>query len=180
MMKFFRKHKKAVSPVIAVMLLVAVAVAAVGAYFIWFRSFQVQTQKSVQETSSGALGQGLQVISFTDDGSKYYVVVKNTLNSGSITVDASCDVSPAYLTGGATGATYPRGGTCTVAANYGGTGTTALMPGATATLTLTPVVLSTPLPAETNAWTLKTGTTRTFTLTGNTQQFVVTTTYTDS
>ena len=29
MMKFFRKHKKAVSPVIAVMLLVAVAVAAV-------------------------------------------------------------------------------------------------------------------------------------------------------
>lgn len=39
MMKFFRKHKKAVSPVIAVMLLVAVAVAAVGAYFIWFRSF---------------------------------------------------------------------------------------------------------------------------------------------
>ena len=44
MMKFFRKHKKAVSPVIAVMLLVAVAVAAVGAYFIWFRSFQAQTQ----------------------------------------------------------------------------------------------------------------------------------------
>ena len=39
MMKFFRKHRKAVSPVIAVMLLVAVAVAAVGAYFIWFRIF---------------------------------------------------------------------------------------------------------------------------------------------
>ncbi len=34
MMKFFRKHKKAVSPVIAVMLLVAVAVAAVGAYLL--------------------------------------------------------------------------------------------------------------------------------------------------
>jgi len=30
MMKFFRKHKKAVSPVIAVMLLVAVAVARWG------------------------------------------------------------------------------------------------------------------------------------------------------
>ena len=56
MMKFFRKHKKAVSPVIAVMLLVAVAVAAVGAYFIWFRSFQAQTQGAVQDEASGALG----------------------------------------------------------------------------------------------------------------------------
>lgn len=72
MMKFFRKHKKAVSPVIAVMLLVAVAVAAVGAYFIWFRFFQTQTQKSVQEQSSGALGGGLQILSITDDGSQYF------------------------------------------------------------------------------------------------------------
>jgi len=74
-MKFFRKHKKAVSPVIAVMLLVAVAV---GAYFIWFRSFQTQTQKSVQEQSSGALGGGLQMVSMTDDGTNYYIVLKNT------------------------------------------------------------------------------------------------------
>ena len=71
MMKFFRKHKKAVSPVIAVMLS-CVAVAAVGAYFIWFRSFQTQTQKSVQEQSSGALGGGLQILSITDDGSQYF------------------------------------------------------------------------------------------------------------
>ncbi|HQK63270.1 MAG: hypothetical protein KA027_01380 [Candidatus Methanofastidiosum sp.] len=49
------------------MLLVAVAVAAVGAYFIWFRSFQTQTQKSVQEQSSGSLGGGLQMISMTDN-----------------------------------------------------------------------------------------------------------------
>jgi len=72
MMKFFRKHKKAVSPVIAVMLLVAVAVAAVGAYFIWFRSFQTQTQKSVQEQSSGSLGGGLQMISMTDNSANYF------------------------------------------------------------------------------------------------------------
>jgi len=80
-MKFFRKHRKAVSPVIAVMLLVAVAVAAVGAYFIWFRSFQTQTQKSVQEQSSGALGSGLQLVSMTDDRVNYYVVFKNTSGS---------------------------------------------------------------------------------------------------
>lgn len=50
MVKFFRKHRKAVTPVIAVMMLVAVAVAAVGAYVIWFRSFQIQTQKNIQDT----------------------------------------------------------------------------------------------------------------------------------
>ncbi|KYC46737.1 MAG: hypothetical protein APG12_01335 [Candidatus Methanofastidiosum methylothiophilum] len=87
MMKFFRKHRKAVSPVIAVMLLVAVAVAAVGAYFIWFRSFQTQTQKSVQESSSGALGGSLQMVSMTDDGRAYYVVIKNTSGS-TITLNA--------------------------------------------------------------------------------------------
>ena len=84
MMKFFRKHKKAVSPVIAVMLLVAVAVAAVGAYFIWFRSFQTQTQGSVQQQASGALGTGLQVVSFANDSAYYYVSLRN---SSSATLD---------------------------------------------------------------------------------------------
>jgi flagellin-like protein len=86
MMKFFRKHRKAVSPVIAVMLLVAVAVAAVGAYFIWFRSFQTQTQKSVQETSEGALGGQMKVVSITDDGLIYYVTIKNTKSAGVLTM----------------------------------------------------------------------------------------------
>lgn len=77
MMKFFRKHKKAVSPVIAVMLLVAVAVAAVGAYFIWFRSFQAQTQGAVQDEASGALGTTVQVISIANDTTSYYITLKN-------------------------------------------------------------------------------------------------------
>jgi len=77
MMKFFRKHRKAVSPVIATMLLVAVAVAAVGAYFIWFRSFQTQSQGSVQEAASGALGAELQVANMANDQNKYYITLKN-------------------------------------------------------------------------------------------------------
>jgi flagellin-like protein len=77
MMKFFRKHRKAVSPVIATMLLVAVAVAAVGAYFIWFRSFQTQSQGSVQEAASGALGSEVQVANIANDQTKYYITLKN-------------------------------------------------------------------------------------------------------
>ncbi|MEN6379063.1 MAG: archaellin/type IV pilin N-terminal domain-containing protein [Methanofastidiosum sp.] len=77
MMKFFRKHRKAVSPVIATMLLVAVAVAAVGAYFIWFRSFQTQSQGSVQEAASGALGSEVQVANIANDAQRYYISLRN-------------------------------------------------------------------------------------------------------
>ncbi|HNR43838.1 MAG TPA: hypothetical protein PKH80_01600 [Methanofastidiosum sp.] len=77
MMKFFRKHRKAVSPVIATMLLVAVAVAAVGAYFIWFRSFQTQSQGSVQEAASGALGSEVQVANIANDENYYYISLRN-------------------------------------------------------------------------------------------------------
>lgn len=166
MMKFFRKHKKAVSPVIAVMLLVAVAVAAVGAYFIWFRSFQTQTQKSVQEQSSGALGGGLQILSITDDGSQYFVVIKNTLGSGNIVLASTANVIP--------GPTEPTKSSGTATLTRSGTQSTDLnlSAGASGTFTLTP--------AGTVTWTLKTGTTRTFTITSNDSQSVVTTTYTDS
>jgi len=150
-MKFFRKHKKAVSPVIAVMLLVAVAVAAVGAYFIWFRSFQTQTQKSVQETSEGALGGGLQVLSISDDGENYYMVIKNTLGSGSITLADAITVTP--------------GGQ----ADINGTAPT-IAPGAASTITVIPDV----------SWDLETGKTRTFTIKDTGNVYVVTPTYTDS
>jgi flagellin-like protein len=89
MMGFFRKHRKAVSPVIAVMLLVAVAVAAVGAYFIWFRSFQTQTQKSVQQQSQGSLGGQLQALSATNDKDNYYLVIRNTTNEGMVIATTS-------------------------------------------------------------------------------------------
>ena len=88
MMKFFRKHKKAVSPVIAVMLLVAVAVAAVGAYFIWFRSFQSGQQEAVREATADVIGPQLQV-DVANDASQFYVTVRNrsTTNVSVIDID---------------------------------------------------------------------------------------------
>ncbi|NPV50211.1 MAG: hypothetical protein HPY60_03320 [Candidatus Methanofastidiosum sp.] len=160
MMKFFRKHRKAVSPVIAVMLLVAVAVAAVGAYFIWFRSFQTQTQKSVQETSEGALGGGLQVINITDDGSKFYVVLKNTLSSGTITLDDTVNINPGN-------ASTKDPGTATISP------VGPISAGSTITTTIVPFSVD-------GNFTLLTGTTRTFTILSDDGTFVVTHTYTDS
>ncbi|KYC53175.1 MAG: hypothetical protein AMQ22_00384 [Candidatus Methanofastidiosum methylothiophilum] len=152
MMKFFRKHRKAVSPVIAVMLLVAVAVAAVGAYFIWFRSFQTQTQKGVQEASSGALGTGLQVVSLSDDGSVYYVVVKNTLSSGDL-IFTGAKVNPPG-TGNDLNSTYST--------------TIRIQPGKSVTYRLVP------------QYPLATGTSRTFLLEANSATVVTTVTYADS
>jgi len=43
-------------------------------YMLWFKSFQTQTQKSIQETSQGG---GLQLISITDDGKNYYINLRN-------------------------------------------------------------------------------------------------------
>ncbi len=156
-MKFFRKHKKAVSPVIAVMLLVAVAVAAVGAYFIWFRSFQTQTQKGVQEASSGALGTGLQVVSFTDDGKVYYVVLKNTLSSGVLKFTGA-KVNPPG-TGNNLNSTFTD-------AQSGAPG---IVPGESKTYRLNPVGFS-----------LATGKTRTFLLEANNSTVVTSVTYADS
>ncbi|HNZ59837.1 MAG: hypothetical protein APG08_01314 [Candidatus Methanofastidiosum methylothiophilum] len=156
MMKFFRKHKKAVSPVIAVMLLVAVAVAAVGAYFIWFRSFQTQTQKGVQEASSGALGTGLQVVSFTDDGKVYYVVLKNTLSSGVLKFTGA-KVNPPG-TGNNLNTTFTD-----VSLNTG------IVPGESKTYRLNP-----------NGFSLATGKTRTFLLEANNSTVVTSVTYADS
>lgn len=155
-MKFFRKHKKAVSPVIAVMLLVAVAVAAVGAYFIWFRSFQTQTQKGVQEASSGALGTGLQVVSFTDDGKVYYVVLKNTLSSGVLKFTGA-KVNPPG-TGNNLNTTFTD-----VSLN------TWIVPGESKTYRLNP-----------NGFSLATGKTRTFLLEANNSTVVTSVTYADS
>ncbi len=71
-----RMNKKAVSPVIAVMLLVAVAVAAVGAYFIWYKSFQAGSQKQVEE-QTGTIGSKLGITNITNDNVTFYVTIKN-------------------------------------------------------------------------------------------------------
>lgn len=80
-----RMNKKAVSPVIAVMLLVAVAVAAVGAYFIWYKSFQAGSQKNVEE-QTGTIGSKLRVTNITNAQSVFYITIKNatgeTIGSG--------------------------------------------------------------------------------------------------
>jgi len=71
-----KMNKKAVSPVIAVMLLVAVAVAAVGAYFIWYKSFQAGSQKNVEE-QTGTIGSKLRVTNITNDNITFYITMKN-------------------------------------------------------------------------------------------------------
>ena len=72
-----KMNKKAVSPVIAVMLLVAVAVAAVGAYFIWYKSFQASSQKNVEE-QTGTIGSKLRMTNITNDNVTFYITVKNS------------------------------------------------------------------------------------------------------
>jgi|GEM_PF-625168 len=79
-----RMNKKAVSPVIAVMLLVAVAVAAVGAYFIWYKSFQAGSQKNVEE-QTGTIGSKLRVTNITNDNQTFYITIKNATGYALVT-----------------------------------------------------------------------------------------------
>jgi len=77
-------NKKAVSPVVATMLLVAVAVASVSSYWVWLRSFQTQVQKEVEQQSGVTTSLKLNVISITADGTSYYVTLKNASSSGAL------------------------------------------------------------------------------------------------
>lgn len=164
MMGFFRKHRKAVSPVIAVMLLVAVAVAAVGAYFIWFRSFQTQTQKSVQQQSQGSLGGQLQALSATNDQDRYYIVIRNTTNEDMVFQAADIQVNGVPVTGLAIGGAWYNASDYTLTA------------GSSSTLAVSEIGTSP----------IVTGTPRTIVVstqgtTGTTpQQYVVTLDYTDA
>ncbi len=87
-----KMNKKAVSPVIAVMLLVAVAVAAVGAYFIWYKSFQASSQKNVEE-QTGTIGSKLRITNITNDNVTFYITVKNSTGYNLIpNTDSNYDV----------------------------------------------------------------------------------------
>jgi len=83
-------NKKAVSPVIAVMLLIAVAVAAVGAYFIWYQSFKAGSQRDVEDTV-GLIGSKLRITNIVNDNDTFYVTLKNStgedLNSTNVTIE---------------------------------------------------------------------------------------------
>lgn len=69
-------NKRGVSPVVATMLLVAVAVASVSSYWVWFRSFQTQIQEEVEQQSD-INPLRLNILVINDDGNKYYVTLKN-------------------------------------------------------------------------------------------------------
>ena len=77
-------NRKAVSPVVATMLLVAVAVSSVSAYWVWFRSFQTQIQKEVEQQAGVSGNLRLDIVSLTDDGTSYYVTLKNASSSGTL------------------------------------------------------------------------------------------------
>jgi len=77
-------NRKAVSPVVATMLLVAVAVSSVSAYWVWFRSFQTQVQKEVEQQAGVSTSLRLNIVSITDDGTYYYVTLKNASSSGAL------------------------------------------------------------------------------------------------
>jgi len=79
-------NRKAVSPVVATILLVAVAVASVSSYWVWFRSFQTQIQEEVEQQSVISPSIKLEVLSINDDGNKYYVTLKNASSSGKISL----------------------------------------------------------------------------------------------
>ncbi|KYC46087.1 MAG: hypothetical protein APG12_00417 [Candidatus Methanofastidiosum methylothiophilum] len=74
-------NKKAVSPVVATMLLVAIAVASVSSYWVWFRGFQTQIQKEVEQQAGVSTSLRLNIVSITDDGTYYYVTLKNSSSS---------------------------------------------------------------------------------------------------
>jgi len=82
-------NRKAVSPVVATMLLVAVAVSSVSAYWVWVRSFQTQIQEEVEQRTGVSSSLKLEVLSINDDGNKYYVTLKNSSSSGSISLSNS-------------------------------------------------------------------------------------------
>jgi flagellin-like protein len=77
-------NRKAVSPVVATMLLVAVAVSSVSAYWVWVRSFQTQIQKEVEQQAGVSGNLRLDIVSLTDDGTSYYVTLKNASSSGTL------------------------------------------------------------------------------------------------
>ena len=84
-------NRKAVSPVVATMLLIAVAVASVSSYYVWVRSFQTQIQKEVEQKAGASSMTKMEVVSINHDGTNYYVTLKNLSSSGNITFHGTQD-----------------------------------------------------------------------------------------
>lgn len=83
-------NKKAVSLVIAVMLLISVIVAAVGAYFIWYKAFQKGSYKDVE-----LIGYKLNIIDITNDIDTFYITLKNQtgeeITASDVYVEIECN-----------------------------------------------------------------------------------------
>jgi hypothetical protein len=159
--QIYPEKKKSNKKWIAIGIIILFVIALPSAYFIWFRSFQTQTQRIteiptqgyVQQTSQSALGSGIQILSVSDDGSKYYFVIKNTYSNNYVTINSS---------------SFKRDGNGAISSNPSSAN---INVGESKTFAFTPNGV------------LTRGKTHTFTITGYTpsgEQTVIVTTYTDS
>ena len=87
-------NRKLESPVIVVMVLVAVAVAATGAYFIWCKSFQQKNRENVTE-EIGLIGSKLKIVDLGNDNDTFYITLENQtgkeITASDVYVEIECN-----------------------------------------------------------------------------------------
>ena len=87
-------NRKLVSPVIAVMLFIALAVAAVGEYFIWYKSFQQTNRENVMEEIESK-GSKLRIVDLGNDNDTFYITLENQtgkeITASDVYVEIECN-----------------------------------------------------------------------------------------
>ena len=87
-------NRKLVSPVIAVMLFIALAVAAVGEYFIWYKSFQQKNRENVMEEIESK-GSKLKIVDLGNDNDTFYITLENQtgkeITASDVYVEIECN-----------------------------------------------------------------------------------------
>jgi len=87
-------NRKLVSPVIAVMLFIALAVAAVGEYFIWYKSFQQKNRENVMEEIESK-GSKLRIVDLGNDSDTFYITLENQtgkeITASDVYVEIECN-----------------------------------------------------------------------------------------
>ncbi|NYT03827.1 MAG: hypothetical protein GKC00_03870, partial [Candidatus Methanofastidiosa archaeon] len=109
-------------------------------YFIWFRSFQAQTQGAVQDEASGALGTQIQVLNITNDKTDYYIVLRNAMTNDVNVTGASIGGETATYEPSGAAASIPK----TTSKTFKITGVEAPTRGTTRTFTITYTINSSP------------------------------------